>query len=170
MDMKEKIEYKIATENNIDEIFCLVKNAIDTMEEKGIHQWDEVYPTKEDFLADIKNRDLYAGIVDGKIAVVYAANKCQYEDYFTAKWTYDGDDFCVIHRLCVNPDFQNQGIARITLEHIEDEQKNNGIKSMRLDVFTENPYALRLYEKAGYHKIATADWRKGKFLLMEKAL
>lgn len=44
------------------------------------------------------------------------------------------------------------------------------IESIRLDVFTQNPFALRLYEKTGYRKTGTADWRKGKFILMEKVL
>ena len=124
------MNFRKATQDDIDEICQLVKNAIDVMEQNDIHQWDEIYPTKEDF----------------------------------------GENFCVIHRLCVNPKFQKQGIAKKTLIYIEEKLQKECVKSIRLDVFTENPYALRLYEKAGYHKTGTADWRKGKFLLMEKLL
>ena len=42
--------------------------------------------------------------------------------------------------------------------------------SVESDVFTENPYAIKLYEKAGYVKRGYADWRKGRFALMEKKL
>ena len=38
------VKYRHAVENDIDEICSLVKNAVITMEENGIHQWDEVYP------------------------------------------------------------------------------------------------------------------------------
>ena len=76
----------------------------------------------------------------------------------------------MLHRLCVNPKFQNQGVAKKTLIYIEEQLRNAGTKAIRLDVFTQNPYALKLYEKAGYHKTGTADWRKGRFLLMEKNL
>ena len=48
--------------------------------------------------------------------------------------------------------------------------KNNGIKAIRLDAFTENPVALSLYEKLGYSIAGYADWRKGRFALMEKKL
>lgn len=46
-----------------------------------------------------------------------------------------------MHRLCVNPVFQNRGIAKSALLHIENELK-----------------AISIH----------ADWRKGKFYLMEK--
>jgi len=56
------------------------------------------------------------------------------------------------------------------LLHIEEQIKNMGYLSIRLDVFSENPYALKLYEKNGYEKRGHADWRKGRFFLMEKTL
>lgn len=164
------MEFRKASENDIEEICRLVKGAIDVMEKNGIPQWDEVYPAREDFFNDIKAESLYAGIIDGKIAVIFALNKCQDEAYFAADWTYRGENFCVIHRLCVNPEFQNQGIAKKTLNYIEEKLSGEGIESIRLDVFTQNPFALRLYEKTGYRKTGTADWRKGKFILMEKNL
>lgn len=164
------MEFKKATENDITEICSLIKNAIDVMEKNNIHQWDELYPTKEDFLDDINSGNLYEGIANGKIAVIYVLNKLQDPAYFTADWSYHGENFCIIHRLCVNPEFQNLGIAKQTLSHIEEVLKQNGVESIRLDVFTENPFALKLYEKADYRKTGTADWRKGKFFLMEKIL
>lgn len=53
---------------------------------------------------------------------------------------------------------------------VESMAMKNGIKAIRLDAFTENPIALRLYEKLGYNIAGYADWRKGRFALMEKKL
>ena len=165
-----EIKFRKAANTDIEEICLLVKSAIATMESKGIHQWDEVYPAKEDFLTDINDGNLYAGITEDEIAVVFVLNKCQDEAYFSADWTYDGDSFCIIHRLCVNPKFQNQGVAGQTLRYIEEKLIRDGVKAIRLDVFTQNPFALRLYEKDGFCKTGSADWRMGKFILMEKLL
>ena len=164
------MNFRKATTDDIEEICRLVQHAIAVMEENGIPQWDAVYPTRADFLNDIHSGTLYAGTVDGTISVIFALNKCQDEAYFSADWTYRGERFCVLHRLCVNPQFQNQGVAKKTLAYIEEKLMREGIESIRLDVFTQNPFALRLYEKAGYHQTGTADWRKGKFILMEKVL
>jgi RimJ/RimL family protein N-acetyltransferase len=70
----------------------------------------------------------------------------------------------------VNPLFQNQGIAGQTMEYIENLCKSQEYNSIRLDCFTENPYSLRLYNKAGYSVTGYAEWRKGRFELREKAL
>ena len=55
---------------------------------------------------------------------------------------------CIIHRLCVSPEVQNRGIGKIVLNHIENQLQNIGFESVRLDVFSENPYAISLYKKA----------------------
>lgn len=70
------------------------------MEENGIPQWDEVYPSREDLQEDIRQ----------------------------------------------------------------------GTYSLRLDAFSENPFALKLYRSLGYRETGTAVFRKGKFYLFEKNL
>lgn len=67
-------------------------------------------------------------------------------------------------------DFQNKGIAKTTMQHIETELRQLGVDAIRLDAFTENPYALSLYENLGYKIVGYADWRKGRFYLMEKCI
>ena len=165
-----EISYRAADPDDLDGIFRLVENAIAQMERGNIDQWDQLYPTKEDFSADIRKRELYVGTAGDTIAVVYALSKECDAQYQNGAWQYAGNDFAVIHRLCVSPDLQNKGIARTTLVHIETESKSLGLKAIRLDVFCENPYALKLYFHHGYHKVGTAHWRKGEFLLMEKLL
>ena len=164
------MQYIQAKITDIDEICRLITSAIAEMESHEIHQWDEIYPTREDFLDDIKKGNLTLGLIDGEIAVIYTISKEYDEQYQNGTWAKPDSDFRVIHRLCVNPAFQNRGIARETLNHIEKELSNIGVESIRLDVFTQNPYALSLYRHKGYREVGTAHWRKGTFLLMEKYL
>ena len=165
-----EISYRAANNDDLDEIFQLVENAIKQMEHDKIYQWDSIYPTKEDFHNDIQKNELYVGIINEKIVVVYALSKECDEQYKNGEWQYIGDKYNVIHRLCVSPDFQKKGIAQTTLLYIEGELMVLGMKAIRLDVFCENPYALKLYSNNGYSKVGNAHWRKGKFFLMEKLL
>lgn len=164
------IEFRNATLQDVGEIMHLIKAAIINMEKHNIYQWDDVYPTKEDFENDIEKGHLQVGVINFKIAVVYAINQEFDEQYKNGQWKYGSNKFCVIHRLCVSPDFQNKGIARKTLEHIEIVQSELGTESIRLDAFSKNPYALNLYKHCGYEKVGYAEWRKGLFYLMEKQL
>lgn len=164
------INYRLGTLEDLNEINNLVHQAIKVMENNGIKQWDMIYPTQEDFINDIKAEQLYVGLSYEKLVVIYVLNQEYDEEYKKGQWKDEKKTFYVIHRLCVNPLFQNEGIAKITMEHIEKEANKKGGKAVRLDVFTENPYALKLYSNCGYSKVGTVEWRKGKFFLMEKYL
>lgn len=56
------------------------------------------------------------------------------------------------------------------LQYIENWVKCRGIKAVWLDVFSGNPYAMKLYADSGYSKVGIADWRKGRFFLKEKLI
>ncbi len=164
------MHYRLAQEKDIASIMHLVASAVAEMENRGIFQWDDLYPAEEVFLSDIRNGWLYAGMQDTEIAVIYAISRECDEQYTNGNWKYPGSEYRVLHRLCVDPRFQNRGIAKETLRHIEEELRENGVETVRLDVFCNNPYALALYRRSGYEQVGTALWRKGTFYLMEKHL
>ncbi len=56
------------------------------MERKNIFQWDDLYPTKEDFQEDVDKNQLYVGMMNGQIAVVYTLNQeCDEQYFFTSE-------------------------------------------------------------------------------------
>lgn len=110
--------YRKAVLSDLDEIWAFVQNAIEKMISQGIYQWDEIYPCRSDFEADIKNGFASVGVLDGKIASVYVLNKDFDDAYNSADWQYKGNEFCILHRIVVNPDFQNQGVGRFTMIHL----------------------------------------------------
>ena len=167
---KAQIEFALAQEDDLDAICAMVKSAVALMQEKNIFQWDDIYPAREDFAADIKNGHLYVGKVFGDVAVIFAVNKEFDEEYKNGKWKYSESDFRVVHRLCVNPKYQNRGIAKSALSYIETKLCNEGVESIRMDTFCKNPIALSLYLKAGYKEVGFAEWSKGRFVLLEKGL
>ena len=162
------LKYRKATFDDLEEIWNIVENSIDVMERNNIFQWDNLYPSKEDFQKDIVKNQLYLGLANDQIAVLYVLNQECDKEYENGDWKFKEEALCIVHRLCVNPDFQNRGIARHTLLHIEKQLKSKGIYVIRLDVFQNNPYAIRLYDSLGYSKAGYADWRKGRFYLLEK--
>lgn len=166
----EDIYFRQGSKQDLPEITALVKAAIYQMECHSIMQWDELYPTEEDFAADILAKQLYVGLIGDKIAVVYTLNGLFEEAYKNGMWSMPKKPFIILHRLCVHPNFQNQSVAYRAMLHMEKQAAESGIEAIRLDAFSQNPYALRLYQKCGYTKVGTANWRKGLFYLMEKYL
>ena len=151
-----------------DELLEIVRSATDHLNQSGVPQWDEVYPNAGDVDEDLINGQLYVVRMGGRIAGMVTLNQSCDPEYASGKWQVDGPDFMVVHRLIVSPDVQGQGIGTRMMRMIEIMLRGNGIHSIRLDAFTQNPHSLRLYAKLGYQIVGEALWRKGRFYLMEK--
>ena len=164
------MKYFKADISQLDEIFSVYSNAIIAMEKDNIPQWDEIYPDKTILEEDISKNQMYIGKIDNEIAVCFVLSEECDEEYKNGKWHYPDAKFNVIHRLCVNPKFQNRGIATETMKYIEELSKSQGYDVIRLDCFTLNPYSQKLYNKTGYSVTGYADWRKGRFELREKKI
>lgn len=169
-DTALNISFRRAKESDLNDVFQVVTDAIAEMNRNNISQWDEFYPDRELLQEDISKNQLYLGTTGGDIASIYVLNSECEEEYEDGDWQYPDATFGVIHRLCVNPKLQNRGVGRLTVEHIEQELKTQGVETIRLDAFTLNPFALKMYDKLGFAKVGTVDWRKGRFWLMEKKL
>ena len=164
------MKYFKADISQLDEIFSVYSNAIIAMEKDNIPQWDEIYPDKTILEEDISKNQMYIGKIDNEIAVCFVLSEECDEEYKNGKWQYPDAKFNVIHRLCVNPTFQNRGIATETMKYIEELSESQGYEVIRLDCFTLNPYSQKLYNKTGYTVTGYADWRKGRFELREKKI
>lgn len=164
------ITFRKGTKEDIAAIMALVRTAVAHMEGQGIFQWDDLYPTAEDFEADINEGALYVGTTGNQTAAICTWNQACDDAYRNGTWRHPEKPFAVVHRLCVHAAFQNNGIARKMMAYIEALAKAEGMEAVRLDVYRENPHARRLYKKCGYVQTGEAHWRKGTFILMEKYL
>ena len=167
---KETLTFKRAVSADLPEVLALFQAATKRMDEQGIPQWDEVYPNREVLGCDISRGELTVCRVDGKIVCVFVLSERYDEEYVQGSWRFPGSRFYVLHRLCVHPAFQNRRIAARSMDYIEETLKGEGVESVRLDAFSLNPYALRLYESRGYEKAGEVNFRKGLFFLYEKKL
>ena len=166
--METMFFFEKAQDGDKDEVMQLLNAARENMKENGLDQWDEIYPAISDVAKDIKEETLTLVKQGGKLVAVYTLNKHQDVAYKFGDFKDNSDNFIVLHRLCVKPEYRGMGIAARTLRHIDEEALKEGFSSIRLDVFTKNPRAVKLYESAGYSYAGDAYFRKGKFLLMEK--
>lgn len=164
---KEMIRKATFDEKNV--IMDIIKNAVTDMEEKNIFQWDNIYPNIDVINGDISKETLFV-YVDNTVRGLIVLNEHQDKEYADLKWKYNSDKILVIHRLCVSPFFQGQGIAKGLLKFAEEYGKTHGYSSIRLDAFLNNERACNMYKKAGYIEAGVVSFRKGKFYCFEKNL
>ena len=71
------MEYQLGKTEQLDDICSLIAAAVKTMENQGILQWDELYPTREDFAEDISKGTLYTVTEkDTLIAIYVISTEC----------------------------------------------------------------------------------------------
>ncbi|MGE4214854.1 MAG: N-acetyltransferase family protein [Anaerotignaceae bacterium] len=163
------MEFRKATLSDFADIIEIYQTATQHLDAIGIHQWDEAYPSIAIIKEDIQSQEMYIGLIDNKIVAAFTLNPNYDEEYATGNWQYPTLSFLVLHRFCVTPKYQNKGIGTQTMAFIENTLKE-GTQCLRLDAFSINPSALRLYEKFGFTKVGEVTFSKGVFFLFEKKL
>lgn len=164
------MEFRNAFPADLDTVTAIFHAAVLHMNEAGIPQWDELYPSEDDLRGDILRSEMTLGLEDGEPVCAFTLNRECDPEYANGAWRYKGSDFFVLHRLCVAPACQHRGIAAQAMDYLEDLLRGKGCRDLRLDAFSRNPYALRLYEKRGFRKAGEVNWRMGLFYLYEKEL
>ena len=65
---------------------------------------------------------------------------------------------------------EGRGIARALMTFLESHAASSGYSSIRLDAFTQNPRAVRFYDRCEYRRAGQVRFRKGDFTCSEKEL
>ena len=161
-----------ASEKDLQGIMDMIQGCVSEMVSHNIMQWNEHYPNLEVIAEDIKNQEGYV-MVQGDSYVAYVAiNEDQSPEYEQIQWMTKSKHVLVVHRLAVNPDFQGKGIAGQVMTFIQEYAKKEGYESIRLDAFTENPAALRVYERIGFIRLGQVffPYRDIPFYCYEKVI
>lgn len=151
-------------------ILTIIQDAVVDMESKGIHQWDDIYPDEELINNDLNGGNLYVYEDKESIKAIIVLNENQDREYESICWKCNSGKQLIVHRLCVDPRFQGQGIAQQLMIYTEEYGKGLQYESIRLDSFINNDRACKLYDKLGYTKVGIVSFRKGEFYCFEKRL
>jgi GNAT superfamily N-acetyltransferase len=107
---------------------------------------------------------------NGELVGGFTLDQNQDAEYASVPWSIVDDRVAVVHRLFVDPSHHGRGIAKKMMSVAERLATDLGCGSMRLDAFTLNPEALRLYQSLGYRDAGAVTFRKGVFRCFEKRL
>lgn len=144
---------RLAKLSEIPDILALTKACAASMIQKGIYQWNEHYPSKEAFLKDIENGELYILEIDATVMGTIVISTHMDEEYVPIKWLTPNGNNIYIHRLAVHPKHQGKGYAQKLMDFAEDLARQNTFSSIRLDTFSQNKRNQKFYERRGYQKL-----------------
>lgn len=133
----------------LDQVMDVYDHVVKVMNDHGNFQWGNGYPSKEIIKEDIEKKELYLLSEKDEITAAVVLNRDCEPEYQHIQWK-DDYSFIVIHRLCVNPNFQGKGVGRVLMEEIEKLALDQGYTSIRLDTFSQNKKAQSLFARQGY--------------------
>ncbi len=157
---------------DLSDILSLISKCVKHMQSQGLYQWDELYPNSDIIESDLNNEDAYVLKDDGKCIAYVAINEEQSPEYSQVNWHTDGRKVLVIHRLCVHPKFQSKGIAKQMITFCEEMAMTGGYTCIRLDTYSKNQKALKLYEYLDYQKSGQVffPFKPDPFYCFEKSI
>lgn len=138
-----------AVADDLPQIEDLVKKAVAVMNKAGNDQWNAEYPLMSHFEDDIKANELYAYIVEEKVAGVACFSEKEHEEYPEINWSYP-DKAITIKRAAVDPAFQGTGIASQLYVYAETVALKRNISYIKTDTFRKNKPAQLLFRRSGY--------------------
>ena len=168
--MKEQIRKLVSSD--VEPAFEIICASRDHMNKNGIPQWNEKYPLKSTIEQDVEKEEIFGFFVKGLIRGIIVINEHQDPEYQEIQWVHHTHPIGVIHRLAVDPTFQNQGIAGKLMDFAEARFLKNKFSSIRLDAFAQNEVALRFYDKRAYQRRGSVlfPFRSIPFHCFEKKL
>tara|TARA_B100000575_G_C23101192_1_gene635302 strand:+ start:366 stop:920 length:555 start_codon:yes stop_codon:yes gene_type:complete len=145
-----------AKEKDLKNIMEIVKSCIQNLILKNIFQWNDNYPSLNNFKEDITKDNLYLLIIQDKIVIgCFSINYKMDNFYKNINWISPNEKNLYVHRLAIEPSFQNKGYGQLIMAFIEEKAISENCDSIRLDTFSLNKINNLFYEKIGFYKIGT---------------
>lgn len=162
------MKIRIAKAEDIKSLMEVTRRCIKNLDDNGIYQWDDIYPSGKDFHEDIAEQSLYVITDDAgdSISGSICINEVEYPGYENAQWS--GSEFFVIHKMIIDPLYESRGHGKFAMNFAEKLAASTKRDSLRLDCFKKNIRANRFYQACGYIKKGETIFRKGVFNLYEK--
>ena len=139
--------------SDLSDILAITKACAAFMITKGIYQWNEHYPSKQVFLNDIEQKELYVLLHENSVIGTVVVSTYMDDEYIPIKWLTKNKNNIYIHRLAVHPNFQGNGYAQKLMAFAENYARQSSFTSIRLDTFSQNKGNQKFYEARGYQKL-----------------
>lgn len=144
---------QVARIEDLREIKMLTVACAIAMEEKGIFQWNEHYPSLEKLEQDILKGDLYVLREEDKIVGIIVLTLEMDEEYVPIDWLTPNKDNLYVHRLAVHPSVWGKSYGQALMAFAEVYAKEQACISIRLDTFSQNKRNHRFYEALGFQRL-----------------
>ena len=143
--------FRLAEQADSDQIWELLKEAIQRRKDDGSNQWQDGYPNPDVIAKDIAQQHGFV-LTDSEEVIGYCAILINDEpdyNHIEGEWLSE-NDFVVFHRMAVLKNRAGKGLGKRLMNHIENFAKFNRIYSVKADTNHDNEAMKHNFEKSGY--------------------
>lgn len=146
------MDFRIATESDIDKIMEIIKQAQEYLKKKGVEQWQDNYPNLNIINDDIDKRKGYVLEKDDTIVATVAVSfndEKTYEKIYNGKWITE-NEYAVIHRIAVDNNYKGKRLSSEILAHIEIMCLQRNVHSIKVDTHKQNKSMRKMLSNNGF--------------------
>lgn len=151
---------QLANSSDLNEIKQLTEACALAMQEKGIFQWNELYPSREKLAEDIDKEQLFILKEEGEARGIIVLTPEMDEEYIPVEWLTPNNENLYVHRLATHPSVWGKGYGQHLMDFAEAFARNNRYRSVRLDTFSQNLRNQKFYEMRGYQRLGNIYFPK----------
>lgn len=144
------MECRPAREDDLDAMETILAQAKAALIPIG--QWNEFYPAREDFVADMVRGECHVLTCGGEVVGFFtltAQPEPSYDAITDGKWSSDGP-YAVVHRCAVAEQWRGSGLAGEMAAAWEKLARGMGLGWLRVDTHRKNKPMLGLLRKSGF--------------------
>jgi GNAT superfamily N-acetyltransferase len=149
-----------ATTADLIYIKSLTEACAVAMQEKGIFQWNEQYPSRERLSIDIEKGELYVLEEKEDLLGIIVLTPEMDEEYVPIEWLTPGGNNLYVHRLATHPSIWGTGYGQKLMDFAENYAAEKKFQSVRLDTFSQNNRNQKFYESRGYRRLGNIFFPK----------
>jgi ribosomal protein S18 acetylase RimI-like enzyme len=147
--------------DQFDEVYAVYDACKRDLLERGIFQWGDwgdEYPGREYIRESIMRGELYTIKRDDELVGAVVLNENQSAEWSVLPWTKVDGRVMVGHALVIDPKYQNRGLGGTVVSLCEKIAREERYACVRLDSFTKNDGANKLYLQRGYRMVGTVKF------------
>ena len=154
----EKIQIRKSCADDVPDIMKVIEEAILSLKNRGVDQWQDGYPNAEVIAEDIRKGISYVACltekeqerVVGTAVISFEPENC-YTGIYDGSWRSE-KPYAVVHRIATAEQYKRLGIAGRLIDYAESLCKERDIAWLRIDTHRDNLVMQSFLEKQGFEK------------------
>lgn len=148
--------FRLAGNDDIDQIDQIFLEAKKRMADEGIEQWNDErnVPNRNTAVEGITSQTMYVYEIDKEVAGVIVIDTDFYDGY---PMPLEPKTTRALHKVAVSPNHLGNGVGSMLLKEAELKIKEMGYNNIVIDTYSKNTKMINLITKHGYDEVGSFE-------------